>query len=363
MFTEVGDGKAYFEISDDIIEGFNNGGYNYISWLFFIAGPKYLNLGFLPTALVPRIFYEFPSSQDYQLIQSLLHLQFALIILYFSLKWQVLSKQNLLAVILFILISPGFMTVIAYPTRHYLTFFSMFLCFISFESLMIKQSLIKLIGLITGIILLFFIKVALIIFIAIYFIYRIYKEAFSLKLIFAILSPAVLIGIYELYSYTNSLYNSSFYEKQIGVMENVYLGPLLPLYKYVMAIVSPFPWYKYSVVVDTIAYGGNWVLLLAYIPTAIIGLYIFLRMIVYNVKIMRLNIETSKLFLFGIIMSLSLLGGDTGFNVYVIVCMPFFAPLLLIKEYNISIKWPILALVVLNVVVMLINNESIFDYV
>ncbi|WP_460926208.1 hypothetical protein [Spirosoma agri] len=359
-FFEIGDGPAYFAVMDDILPRLTTYDYRGLLALMALAGPKYLNLGFLPTAFLPNLFFDAPGSVVYQLTQVYTHVALVGLLLSLTVKWDVIGERYRCPIFLFMLVSPGYLALVSYPTRHHVTAFAIFLLFISVEACLQKQTVSRLLALFVAVGLIFFCKAGLLPFFVLYLIVRLHNPE---RRLVNVLLGGVLIGamIYT-YQYVRQLYDARFATETIGVFKDASLGPLMPIYKYVMAIVSPFPYYKYSVVVNTIAYGGNWLLLLLFVPAGMTGLWLFLRVLLNPLKLWRHDEDTKRLFAYGGIMSLSILGGSTGFLMYILVFMPFFAPLFRISDYNVQPVTVLAALLLLNVVVLVLNGENLFDY-
>lgn len=359
-FFEIGDGPAYFGVMDDILPHLLHNDYQNLFAMMTLVGPKYLNLGFLPTALLPTLLFDRPDSVVFHLTQVYTHVALVSLLLALTTQWDIINSRYKSVVFLFLLVSPGYLAMVSYPTRHHVTSFGFFLFFISFEAWLNRKTLAR--GCTSGIaiVLLFFCKAGLLPLLFVYVLIRVYRPAYFYA---TLLLSSLLIGAtLYVYQYVRPLYDAQFVTETIGVFRGASLGPLMPLYKYVMAIVSPFPYYKYGVVINTIAYGGNWVLLLLFIPAGIIGLWLFGRMLLNPVRLWQYDADTKRLFAYGGILSLSILGGSTGFMMYILICMPFFAPLFRIDECNLSVANVVATLLVLNGLVLLLNGENLLDY-
>lgn len=359
-FFDIGDGPAYFAIVNEILPRLHWNNVTGLLGLLALAGPKYLNIGFLPTALLPDSLFTNADEPTYQLTQAYVHVALVGLLLYLTVRWAVISAAYRIPIFLFMLVSPGYLALVSYPTRHHITSFGTFLLFISLEACLEKRSAGRLAALGVALSLVFLCKVGLLPFALLYGLVRLYQPGrFWVNSALGGLLLVVIVGVYR---YVSDFYNPDYGTETIGVFRNAYLGPVLPVYKYVMAIVSPFPYYKYGVVVNTIAYGGNWLLLTLFIPAGMIGLWLFYRMMRHPLRLWRYNDETKRLFGYGGILSLSILGGSTGFLMYILICMPFFAPLFVIDKYNVPFAVVLLTLVLMNVAVLLMSGDNLFDY-
>ncbi len=105
--------------------------------------------------------------------------------------------------------------------------------------------------------------------------------------------------------------------------------------KYVYAILAPFPWSEAPLFIDW-NYGGNTLLFLMHVLSALSGLYLFLVMIIKYRLIIDSDVGLKKMIIYGLIMSLSILKGSTGFHTYLLIYFPFLAPLFGIKQFRIN---------------------------
>jgi len=359
-FFDIGDGPAYFAVMNEILPRLHWDDSGSLLGLLALVGPKYLNVGFLPTALLPQLLFNNPDEVTYQLTQMYVHVTLVGLLLSLTIRWDAVSAAYRVPVFLFMLVSPGYLALVSYPTRHHVTSFGIFLLFISLESCIRKPTVERILSLVIATVIIFLCKAGLLPFALLYALVRLYNPT---RFLLNVIGGGLLLGaVVYTYQYVSGFYDDRYATETIGLFRNTQLGPLLPLYKYVMAIVGPFPYYKYGMVVDTTAYGGNWLLLLLFIPAGIIGLWLFYRMLLNPLNLWRHDDETKRLFAYGSIMSLSILGGSTGFLMYILVYMPFFAPLFIIDKYNVPVAVVLLTLLLLNVVVLVMNHENPFDY-
>ena len=115
--------------------------------------------------------------------------------------------------------------------------------------------------------------------------------------------------------------------------------PVLSFFgKFVFALLSPFPWYKAADHIDEI-YGGNALNFVMHVLSALTGIYFFTR-IIFNARSLARTYPDVKLpIVFGLIMSLSILGGAVAFHSYLVIFFPFFAPLFALSRYR--VPWTI----------------------
>ena len=124
--------------------------------------------------------------------------------------------------------------------------------------------------------------------------------------------------------------------------------------KYIYALLSPFPWTIASHHIETI-YTGNSLMFFLHILSAMTGVYFFNILIVKYRKIWSLDDDFRSLIVFGLIMSSTILGGSTGFHGYLSIFFPFFAPLLLYKNFRILPVIPLVFPIGLNILLLFLG--------
>lgn len=134
------------------------------------------------------------------------------------------------------------------------------------------------------------------------------------------------------------------------------LGVLAAPYKYIMAILSPFPWYKVKEQMYSLAFGGNVISYGFHIIGAILSLHLIL-VILINLKDIfnNENIYKYRIVIYGLIMSLSIIGGSTGFNVYLLIYYPFMLVYYLYTKRRISILVSISIVIILNSLMLIVS--------
>ena len=134
-----------------------------------------------------------------------------------------------------------------------------------------------------------------------------------------------------------------------GLIQVPFLGFIV---KYLYAILSPFPWSNYSFFIN-FNYGGNYLLFIMHIFSSLIGLYLFLSIIINFKNIGRIDKSLRLMFVYGLVMSLSILGGSAGFHTYLLVYFPFLAPMFINKKFHINIFIPLSIILCLEGIIYL----------
>jgi hypothetical protein len=110
--------------------------------------------------------------------------------------------------------------------------------------------------------------------------------------------------------------------------------------KYVYALLSPFPWAQ-SIYFISYDYAGNWLLFIMHILSALVGTLLFVTLFSNSKKILASSIEFKQMIAFPVIMSTSILGGGIGFHTYILIYFPMMAPILTESNFK---KNPVLVL-------------------
>ena len=350
-YLDLGDGPAYIntikyhlpfynndQTLDSVILAISQTGYNYISFPF------------VPNILIPDFFFNNPSDQDYYSWQYCFNLILVSINITLMKKWLALPEPYLLSILLFSTISPSFLEYGYAPTRHFFTFFSVLLFFTAFHALLKQFSISRVSFLLIAIICIIFSKLGYFIPIIIYVIFTFKDNIKKIYLLIVGLSilPFLPFIISSALNYVNDYEGTS----KIGVRSTGYLIdiPILGyFFKYLFAILSPFPWSKVDSLVTEV-YGENYMFFICHVFSAITGLYFFIRLITHFKKLNIYDPQLGSLLVFGLIMSTSIIAGATGFHTYLVIFYPFFAPLLVVKKYNISLLLPIVIPIVAEIV-------------
>lgn len=295
--------------------------------------------------LTEYLFASNISSSIYYLSQTYYFLVLVYILLYFSERWKIFSHSVKRNIFLFIILSPTFFELGVAVTRHYFTFFSVFLYFISFVGIIKRYSLGKMLALFLSVVFLLLGKPSYLLATTAFSLMLVWKKISSFQKSAAVMFILVLgVVIFPVIMNLFEIYSQWLFHGSSSVSAPVYL--VVP-FKFIMAIFSPFPWYNFDLHYNV--YGGNIYFFLFHIFSSIFGLWIFFRLCFYFRKILRMNKELKELTLFGVFMSSTIVFGATGFHGYLSVFFPFFAPLISIRKYNVNIIIPILIAIFLNI--------------
>jgi hypothetical protein len=354
-FSDIGDGPAYTELSYNFQEAHLDNKIDFIDQLKndIISLIFYGHfIGAFPVRLGADIFFgQKVEEKTYYLFQQYWFLILISFLFLLTIKWEIFSFSTLQIIFLFILVSPTFFDLGNAITRHYLTFFSVFLFYISFIGLIKKIHYSKFIFLGLSLILIFLGKLGYIPFLLISSLIIIWPKLKPTKKIYFSLSAlTVFLVSWPLIIELNNKYQELYLVGGNTISSNGLLA--IPI-KIMMSILGAFPWYNPSI--HYYVYGGNYLFFYFHIISALFGLWIFLRLVLYFKKILKINDELKNLILFGTIMSVTILFGSAGFHGYLSIFFPFFAPLILVKRYNINLFIPILISILLNIVLFFLR--------
>lgn len=342
-FLSAGDGLSYLNIYNDVIA--QSGVFEYLNLhaeggASFISILKISSLGALPTFAVTDYLFDNASSVNYFTTQSLVHISFFILILAFIIKQNILPKNTLLYFTLFVLVSPSFFELGVAPTRHYFTFSAVFLLFYAHQLITLKKTFLRVFVLFLAF---FAILISKPPYLFVYLIYVIvsllltYNE--NKKNIFLLLLGVLIISYYVLIPYLTN-YADTYIKISVMSMGRV-AGDVLSipilgwLIKYAYAILSPFPWHKWTIHVQD-SYNGNIYGFLFHVMSSATGLFFVVVALLNFKNFKRLDRSERDMLLFGLIMSTSILGGATGFHGYISIFFPFFVPLLYLDHKILS---------------------------
>jgi hypothetical protein len=214
------------------------------------------------------------------------------------------------------------------PTRHVVTLVAGFLIYFSYKNIIVKLNFYNLIAFLIAVLLLLISKAILIPFFIIFILFDLYfydKTSKKNILIFTLLL-LIIIGL----NFELLLHYFSKYEDISGSGANTF-SSLTKIWligwviKYIYAILSPFPWITDTYALDLI-YGGNIIIYINHIFSSLLVLYLFICIIFEFKNIYFINKDASNSILYGLVMSSSILFGATGFNIYLIIWVPFLLP-------------------------------------
>ncbi len=353
-FIELGDGPAYKFVINNYINDPDMLVSTSVS-MGMIETFKYASLGIAPVFGIPEYFYGAPESNVYFLWQGCFHIILVAACVTLAKVWRVVRDEYLFVVALFAVVSPSFCEFVVAPTRHVVTFASIFLFYISFIAIIQRVTLSRLGALLAAVLLVIISKFTLLIPILLFCMYYILFESAGKSiskskkiLIFTALICAVSLG-YEIFSTKISEYGVNSLSGA-NTFSGIVAIPVLGIFfKYLYALLAPFPWHEAPIFIDT-TYGGNHLMFVMHMLSSLTGIYFFVRLLFYGKPLLKQYLDLRPMVMFAFIMSLSILMGSTGFHMYLSIYFPFLAPLFLIKTFRLSYYVPLVFVIVVEVV-------------
>lgn len=357
-FLTLGDGLSYQAVVPQYLDSVDLDfhGKGILDSLGLLGFLKYTSLGVAPIFVIPDHFFGYPSDSVYYLWQGTFHVILCAIVFTLAQLWRAAPEKYLFTMALFSVISPSFFDLGAAPTRHFVTFSGILLTFLSYAALRKKITAARVAGGIAGVALVAISKAPLLMgVLAFVLVDQVVNYGARLNIKGALILAVTVFGTFLL---SNTFLESILKYREIattgaatfsGYVQLPFIGYLV---KIVYALLSPFPWSKAFLFIET-TYGGNWLLFIFHILSSLIGIYLYLIIILHAKRVFRYDPDLTRMILYGMIMSLSILAGSTGFHSYLLIYFPFFAPLLLVKEFRVSLMapfWVVLPLEVLLVV-------------
>jgi hypothetical protein len=355
-FLEQGDGPAYEQAIANFLDT-KNLYIDYDSWMLrgdILTIFKTVGFGVIPTYLIPDQISDNLEPIDYYYWQSAFHIILVSIATCFARSWKSVSCENLDILILYSAVGPSFFDLGLAPTRHFVTFFSVLLFFVSFMAATKSLTTSKVITIAISILLILISKAVLmgplLLFVIVFFALKrsAGKKSTALIGITSALFGAIVLGPYLLLKFRD--YAGGVAVGATGSMGYLVALPVVgQILKLLFALLSPFPWYKADYFVN-FGYGGNWPLFIMHIASALIGMHLFISIAknwleIYN----SADVELRTSVIFGLIMSASILGGATGFHTYILIYFPYLMLIIKEKRYQTSFFLAVLATAVLNI--------------
>lgn len=359
-FLELGDGKSYQTVVLQYTSDINSNPIDSLFESFGILGAfKYMSLGVAPIIVIPNYLYGFPESYVYYLWSNCFSIILITLCATLAKAWAIMRDKYLLMIVLFAAVSPSFFDLGHAPTRHIVTFNAVFLFYISLIAIMQRFSFFKLVVFLVSILLVIISKFPLLIPMLIFCGYLLImggKIKLSAKnfFIFLFFVAAFIIGFSEFFGLVVTyMQNSSGGANTFSGMANI---PIIGIaFKYLYALLAPFPWQFAPIFIAT-NYGGNSLLFIMHTLSSITGVYFFMRLILYGKQLLKNFPEIKPSIMYGLIMSLSITLGETGFHSYLLIYFPFFAPLFAIKRYQLSFFFPVLFILITEVFVTIAST-------
>jgi hypothetical protein len=358
-FLELGDGPAYVAVVDQYLDSssLTFTGDHLVTAFDPLELVKYLSLGVAPVLAIPEYFFGSVDGQVYYLWQGAFHVLLTSFAGVLALSWKVMPKHHLVAMILFAILSPSFFDLGTTPTRHVVTFFGVFLLFLSHLALVRRFSLDRGIWFAVAILVVFISKWQLLLpylAFASLDLFLLRGKGRPLGTIVIALSTAtgaVLLGSTLLESAETYLEGTA--REGGATFSHLTQTPMVGwVVKFVYALLAPFPWHQWGTFTATL-YGGNLFLFVMHVLSSIIGTYLFLSIAVRWRAVAAADSDFKRRLLYPIVMSLSIIGGATGFHTYLLIYFPMLAPLLIDRRFRISILAPVILIAGIEAFVMI----------
>lgn len=354
-FVHLGDGDNYYSLVTNTLSFYTGG----VSLSEILVGAalsgqllntfKTLSLGVFPVFFVPDYLYGWCDDHIYYLWQSTMHVMCSTVCVVLSKVWSVMRDDYLFFMALFALISPSFFELGVAPTRHYVTFFSIWLFYVSFMSIIHKFTMTRILWASFAVVLIIISKIAYLAPITIFALYCVIDDQASTaikKLYFFMIVVILGFLMMPFFSHLAGSYLSETAQTGAATFAWLIKIPIIGwIWKFVYALLSPFPWRNATEIITT-TYGGNWLFLLLHIGSSLLGLYFLFRLMIYSKRLFVAHPDVKKPVIYGGILSTSILFGSIGFHGYLAIFFPFFAPLFAIKTYSIRAYVPFFAALV-----------------
>lgn len=346
-FVELGDGPAYAKVIKQYIDTSTLD--VDLSYLFLklgvVAGLKHASLGVVPIFAIPEYLYISPESDIYYLWQGTFGVILVALFVSIAKSWKIIRNKYLFFIALYVVISPSFFELRNNPNRYDVLVFAILLFYISFIAVCQSISFGRLVGLLISVALIALSKFALfmpiLFFVVYYLIFEVNFLKNPIRIAFFAVILAVCIGLYfNEFALLLNTYQANSSEGAAtfsGLTEIPIFGYF---FKFLFALLAPFPWHKVALLTES-TYGGNYFTFVMHVFSSLFGIYFFLRILIYRKQLFFLYPELRPMLVFGVVMSTSIIFGNTGFHFYLLIYFPFFAPLLAIKKYNVPMVTPV----------------------
>lgn len=277
-------------------------------------------------------------------------------------KWQLLDERFAFSFIAFLLISPTVLEFNAVPSRHLVTLAGLSLLCVTHFALLQKIAASRIAFYALAIVIVVMSKAPLLLpYLA--FVYLSTRRFLSRSsiFIFALLAFAAIFVFPDSFSYYGTIFGAYDNFRTMGmatfgsdIMEIPVIGWAV---KYLYALLSPFPWFKYEHFVST-NYAGSYLLFVIHMLSSLTGLYFFSVLILRWKRILNLfrtDFQFRVFIVFGLVMSTSIIAGAPGFHTYLSIYFPFFAPLLIYKGLRVNYMIPIAFAFVANMAAAMVG--------
>lgn len=314
-------------------------------------------VGVIPILWLPA--YLFTNAPDIVIYLSLgvFTMLYAAISVSVALAFGVLRKDVLLIIALYCTVSPTFLEINSTLHRYGLLFFGLFLFLIAYIGLLRGglglRKLMLLALILVAMALVSASKAPLLLSLVMFVLLEFFsrnKLPLLSKIFYRLNNPSrvwfliimIAIAQYLAHFIAPEKYVTGF-SQQGGQYEALINIPILGLLvRLFYAMLSPFPWINFS---QLELYGYNTLLFLLHIPSALLAAWIIFSFFSRTRQIVTGNDDIKITALFGVAIMSSLTFSAIGFHVYLSPALPFIAVILLNKKTRISLTYPILFII------------------
>jgi hypothetical protein len=341
-FLQLGDGPAYIDTIRHYYHA-NNDLISIVKGVVAHMGPLgavvQLNFAITPVILVPEWLFQSPSDEIYFLWQTTFSIILIAACTALAVHWQSIPEKYLFYIILYAVISPSFFELRGTLNRYGLLFFGILLFYVSFRALDLKFSAARILGFFSSIIIITITKFTLLAPLLIFCFYCLLRERRHYGL-FGLSTLVLCIMTWFFYDSTKffEMFNRYRYISTTGGGAFAFLAQSFLLgypFKLLFALLSPFPWHKASLLINSI-YKGNIFIFFMHVGSALFGVYFFSRMFLQRKVLFFIDADLSRCLLFGLMMASSIFIGAIGHHAYLLIYFPFFAAMFATNEGKIS---------------------------
>lgn len=277
-------------------------------------------------------------------------------------KWQLLDERFAFSFIAFLLISPTVLEGNAAPSRHLVTLTGLSLLCVTHLALLQKIAASRIAFYALAIVIVVMSKAPLLLpYLAFVYVSTRRSLNWNSIFIFALLAFAAIFIFPDSFLYYGTIFGAYDNFRTMGMAtfnSGIIQIPVIGwVVKYLYALLSPFPWFKYEHFVST-NYTGSYLLFVIHMLSSLTGLYFFSVLILRWKRILNLfrtDFQFRVFIVFGLVMSTSILAGATGFHGYLSIYFPFFAPLLVYKGLRVNYMIPIAFAFVANMAAAMVG--------
>ncbi len=366
---DAGDGPAHTPAAEEVFQqgywGAAQSVSNELGTTSITRLAKHMSPGASLGYQIPFHFFGLPAQMAYQdafiLSQGFVYLCLVGLIAVLIRHWNLVEPRFAFAFIAFLVLSPTALSGHSTPNRHLLTMAVVCLLLITHMAVLkvVSPQRLVLHGLSVALVLLS--KPPLLIPYAAFSVLFFGNTKVKVRFIALGILLTIILSYFDFWDYL-SLLSDNYAETRVMEMRLLGQGMMdIPVVgwsiKYIYAILSPFPWYRMDVFVNTIL-SGSYLLFLMNVASTLTGLYFLSILLLRGRRLLRRCGEDSALrsfVVYGLVMSTTILYGATGFHVYLAIFFPLLAPMVVYKDLRVSVGIPVSIAVVANIVAWVVD--------